>query len=87
MTTFPFGPVEVSRGRMPGQSGRASCSKEQTMGLADKARNKAQNLGGKVKEALGNATGDPVARDEGRGDQAKANLKGAGEKIKDAFKK
>lgn len=57
------------------------------MGAADKARNKAQNLGGKAKEALGNVTGDPVARDEGRGDQMKSNLKDAGEKIKDAFKK
>ncbi|KUH84869.1 CsbD family protein [Mycobacterium sp. IS-1556] len=57
------------------------------MGAADKAKNKAQNLGGKAKEALGNATGDPQARDEGRGDQAKSNLKDAGEKIKDAFKK
>ncbi len=26
-------------------------------------------------------------RDEGRGDQAKSNLKDAGEKVKDAFKK
>jgi uncharacterized protein YjbJ (UPF0337 family) len=53
----------------------------------DKAKNKVENLGGKAKESLGNATGDARTRDEGRGDQAKSNLKDAGEKVKDAFKK
>ena len=57
------------------------------MSATDKAKNKAQNLGGKAKEAVGNVTGDAQTRDEGRGDQAKSNLKDAGEKIKDAFKK
>ncbi|KUI22716.1 general stress protein CsbD [Mycobacterium sp. GA-1285] len=57
------------------------------MSAADKARNKVDNLAGKAKEALGNLTGDPLTRDEGRSDQAKANFKDAGEKIKDAFKK
>jgi uncharacterized protein YjbJ (UPF0337 family) len=57
------------------------------MSATDKAKNKAQDLGGKAKEAVGNVTGDERTRDEGRGDQAKSNLKGAGEKIKDAFKK
>jgi uncharacterized protein YjbJ (UPF0337 family) len=53
----------------------------------DKAKNKVENLAGKAKETLGNATGDARTRDEGRGDQAKSNLKDAGEKVKDAFKK
>jgi uncharacterized protein YjbJ (UPF0337 family) len=53
----------------------------------DKAKNKAENLGGKAKEAVGNVTGDANTRDEGRGDQAKSNIKDAGEKVKDAFKK
>jgi uncharacterized protein YjbJ (UPF0337 family) len=53
----------------------------------DKAKNKAQNLAGKAKEAVGNVAGDPDARAEGKGDQAKSNLKDAGEKVKDAFKK
>jgi uncharacterized protein YjbJ (UPF0337 family) len=53
----------------------------------DKAKNKVADLGGKAKEAVGNITGDARTRDEGRGDQAKASLKDAGEKIKDAFKK
>ncbi len=58
-----------------------------TVSATDKAKNKAEELGGKAKEALGNVTGDARTRDEGRGDQAKSNLKDAGEKIKDAFKK
>jgi uncharacterized protein YjbJ (UPF0337 family) len=55
-----------------------------TVSATDKAKNKAQELGGKAKEALGNVTGDARTRDEGKGDQAKSNLKDAGEKIKDA---
>lgn len=57
------------------------------MSATDKAKNKVEDLGGKAKEALGNATGDKSTRDEGRGDQAKSSLKDAGEKVKDAFKK
>jgi len=57
------------------------------MGAEDKARNKVQNLGGKAKEAAGRLTGDRETEDRGRADQAKSNLKDAGEKIKDAFKK
>lgn len=57
------------------------------MSATDKAKNKVENLGGKAKEAVGNVTGDPETRDEGRGDQAKSNLKDAGEKVKDVFKK
>ena len=57
------------------------------MSATDKIKNKIDNMGGKAKEALGNATGDARTRDEGRGDQAKSNLKDAGEKIKDAFRK
>lgn len=57
------------------------------MGAEDKARNKVQNLGGKAKEAAGRLTGDRDTEDRGRADQAKSNLKDAGEKIKDAFKK
>jgi uncharacterized protein YjbJ (UPF0337 family) len=57
------------------------------MSGTDKAKNKAQDLRGKAKEAVGNITGDKSSRDEGRSDQAKSNVKDAGEKIKDAFKK
>jgi len=44
-------------------------------------------LGGKAKEAVGKVTKDRDTRNEGRADQAKSNLKDAGEKVKDAFKK
>ena len=57
------------------------------MSGTDKAKNKAQDLGGKAKEAVGKATGDKDTKDKGKGDQAKSDLKGAGEKVKDAFKK
>jgi uncharacterized protein YjbJ (UPF0337 family) len=51
----------------------------------DKAKNKAQEVGGKAKETVGNVTGDESIRDKGRSDQVKSNVKGAGEKLKDAF--
>jgi uncharacterized protein YjbJ (UPF0337 family) len=52
----------------------------------DKMKNKAEELGGKGKESLGSATGDRDLEAEGQKDQAKGNVKQAGEKIKDAFK-
>jgi uncharacterized protein YjbJ (UPF0337 family) len=57
------------------------------MSGADKAKNKLEELGGKVKEAVGKITGDKSTEHEGKGDQVESNLKDAGEKIKDAFKK
>lgn len=56
------------------------------MGLDDKISNKAEELKGQGKEAAGKATDDPYLEGEGHTDQAKGNLKQAGEKIKDAFK-
>ena len=56
------------------------------MGADDKLSNKAEELGGKVKEGTGKATGDKDLEAEGKGDQAGANLKQAGEKVKDVFK-
>jgi uncharacterized protein YjbJ (UPF0337 family) len=44
-------------------------------------------MGGKAKEAAGAAADDESLRTEGQMDQSKADLKQAGEKIKDAFKK
>jgi uncharacterized protein YjbJ (UPF0337 family) len=57
------------------------------MATEDKAANKATEVKGDIKEGLGKATGDREMEAEGRGDQAKGNLKQAGEKVKDAFKK
>lgn len=56
------------------------------MGLDDKAANTGQDLGGKVKEAAGKVTGDRDLEAEGKGDQAAASVKQAGEKVKDAVK-
>ena len=56
------------------------------MGLGDKIQNAAEKAGGKGKEATGNATGDDRLKAEGQADQSKADLKQAGEKVKDAFK-
>lgn len=55
------------------------------MGRHEKAKNKAQETKGQIKEAVGKATGDDHLEAEGEADQAKGNLKQAGEKIKDAF--
>jgi uncharacterized protein YjbJ (UPF0337 family) len=54
------------------------------MGTSDKVSNQAQDLKGKVKETVGEAIGDDRMRAEGKMDQRKAALKGAGEKVKDA---
>ena len=53
----------------------------------DKAKNKAQEIKGGAKETVGEATDDERLEAEGRSDQAKGNLKQAGEKAKDAFKR
>jgi uncharacterized protein YjbJ (UPF0337 family) len=52
----------------------------------NKTRNAAQKVKGQVKEAAGRVTGDPRLEAEGRADKKKANLKQAGEKVKDAFR-
>ena len=52
----------------------------------DKAKNKAQELSGKGKESVGEATGDRDLQAEGQADKVKGNLKQAGEKVKDAFR-
>jgi uncharacterized protein YjbJ (UPF0337 family) len=55
------------------------------MGLDDKAENKKDELAGKAKQKAGELTDDERLEAEGRGQEAKANLKQAGEKAKDAF--
>ncbi|MGQ0777533.1 MAG: CsbD family protein [Pseudonocardiales bacterium] len=54
------------------------------MGADDKIKNKAQELGGKGKEVIGEATGDEELRAEGQVDQTESAIKQAGEKVKDA---
>jgi uncharacterized protein YjbJ (UPF0337 family) len=57
------------------------------MGTDDKMGNQAEGLKGKAKEATGRATDDEQMQAEGKGDQTKADVKQAGEKVKDAFKR
>ena len=52
----------------------------------DKISNKIDELAGKGKEAAGRATGNPDLEAEGKGEQARSNLKQAAEKVKDAFR-
>lgn len=56
------------------------------MSAIDKIKNKAEEVLGEAKEKLGDATGNDNLKAEGQKDQAKANVKDAGESIKDAFK-
>ena len=56
------------------------------MAFDDKVDNKAEEVGGKVKEGVGKATDDERLEGEGKADQTSANLKQAGEKVKDAFR-
>ncbi|MBA2739951.1 MAG: CsbD family protein [Nocardioidaceae bacterium] len=53
----------------------------------DKLSNKSEGMGGKAKEAVGEATGDDALKNQGKRDQSKADIKQAGEKVKDAFKR
>jgi uncharacterized protein YjbJ (UPF0337 family) len=57
------------------------------MSAENKAANKVTEVKGKVKKETGRATGNERLEAEGKGDQVKGNLKQAGEKVKDAFKK
>jgi uncharacterized protein YjbJ (UPF0337 family) len=53
----------------------------------DKAKNMAQVAKGKVEEGAGKSMGDDKLEADGKADQMKGNMKQAGEKVKDAFKK
>ncbi|HEY0258321.1 MAG TPA: CsbD family protein [Lacisediminihabitans sp.] len=56
------------------------------MSASDKIKNAAQDVKGKTEEAAGKATDNDRLTAEGQTDQTKANLKKAGENVKDAFK-
>ena len=56
------------------------------MSIAKKIAHKAEAVKGGVKKKAGRATGSPRLEAEGRGDQAKGDLKQAGAKVKDALK-
>lgn len=56
------------------------------MAFDDKVDNKAEEVGGKVKEGVGKATDDERLEAEGKADQSGSKLKQAAENVKDAFK-
>jgi len=57
------------------------------IGIADKAKNAAQDALGKAKQVSGEMKNDKSLEAEGRSDQKKASAKKVGESVKDAFKK
>jgi uncharacterized protein YjbJ (UPF0337 family) len=69
-----------------GIRGQASGGGDAHVATDDKLRNQGEELKGKAKETLGRATDDEELEAAGRTDQAKADLKQAGEKVKDVIK-
>ena len=57
------------------------------MGAENKAANEVTEVRGKIKKEAGKATDDAYLEAEGRAEETKGDLKQAGEKVKDAFKK
>jgi uncharacterized protein YjbJ (UPF0337 family) len=53
----------------------------------DKAKDKAEEAKGHVKEAVGKAKGDRSLENEGKAQKASGDLKQAGEKVKDAVRR
>jgi uncharacterized protein YjbJ (UPF0337 family) len=68
-------------------SGTASSRRDFIMGAENKAANKVTEVRGKIKKKAGQAADDTDLEAEGRAEEAKGDLKQAGEKVKDAFKK
>jgi uncharacterized protein YjbJ (UPF0337 family) len=54
--------------------------------FADKVRDKAQELRGRIKRNTGEVTGNRRLQAEGSADEVMGNLKQAGEKVRDAFR-
>ena len=57
------------------------------MGLDEKIRNKVQEIKGRAKKNAGRATNDQWLEAEGRKDEGAGNMKQAGEKVKDTFRR
>jgi uncharacterized protein YjbJ (UPF0337 family) len=53
------------------------------MGLTDKAKNKAEELSGKAKQRIGDATDNESLVAKGQAQETAANTKQAGEHLKD----
>lgn len=57
------------------------------MALDDKVKNAAKNIEGKVQEGVGEVTGDPADKAEGKAKQAQAEAGNAVEDAKDTVKR
>ena len=57
------------------------------MSLEEKAKATGKNIEGKAQEALGNITGDPEAKAEGKAKQAESEVRHGVEDVKDNVKK
>lgn len=57
------------------------------MSLTKKTKNAADRAKGAAKEVVGHVKDDPHLQGEGKAERAVADLKQAGEKVKDAFRK
>lgn len=57
------------------------------MSIEDRVKATAKNIEGKVQEAIGEVTGDPKDKVEGRAKQAEAKARHTTEDIKDEVKK
>jgi uncharacterized protein YjbJ (UPF0337 family) len=55
------------------------------MGMADDMKHNAEEMKGKVKEGVGDATDNSSLEAEGKADQAKAKIGKVGDDIKDVF--
>ncbi|MEI3848658.1 MULTISPECIES: CsbD family protein [unclassified Microbacterium] len=55
------------------------------MGVGDDMKHNAEDLKGKAKEAVGDATDNERLEREGQGEQFSAKMKKAGDDVKDAF--
>jgi uncharacterized protein YjbJ (UPF0337 family) len=57
------------------------------MSIEDRVKATAKNLEGKVQETVGEVTGDPQQKIEGKAKQVEANIRHTTENIKDELKK
>lgn len=78
---------EADLSSLPVPGNRAAGGRRDAMSTRDKAKNTAQAAKGKAKRAAGKTTGNPATQAAGSTDKKKADLKQAGEKLKDTAKK
>ncbi|MBD2445986.1 CsbD family protein [Nostoc sp. FACHB-152] len=57
------------------------------MSIEDRAKATGKNIEGKAQEALGNITGDPEDKAEGKAKQAESEVRQGIEDVKDSVKK